>query len=161
MLQTIALPLLALSYRASALALPQVTTGTATPLFPSNTTITFYQGIALAPGQIERDLTSKTEFTPLLDRDIGACGMIVGQGTIQQGTCTTLLTAAVGLQQTEMGSCSFTVFTGSPGCDPGPDGTKAVKTFVAIPNGVGTTCVGTGVLDGGMYQQASGIWVCG
>lgn len=161
MLQTRAFSLLALAYHASALALPQVTTGSATSLFPSNTTITFYQGIALAPGHIERNLISESDFNPLLDRDIGACGVVVGQGTIQQGTCTTLLTAAVGLQQTDAGSCSFTLFTGSPGCDPGPDGTKAVKRVVAIPNGVGTTCVGTGVLDGGMNQHSSGIWVCG
>lgn len=78
-----------------------------------------------------------------------------------QGTCQALLTAAIGLQQTEYGSCSFTLFSGSDGCDPGPDDTNASKSVVAIPNGEGVTCVGTGVLDGGKNQKASGIWVCG
>lgn len=160
MLQTLTLSLLALAYHASALALPQITTGNG-PLFPSNTTVTYFQGTALAPGSIARDLTSNTIISPLLDRDIGACGVSVGHGTIQQGTCNVLLTAAIGLQQTEYGSCSFTLFSGSPSCDPGPNGTNAVTRVVAIPNGEGTTCVGTGVLDGGKFQKASGSWVCG
>lgn len=159
--QSLAFSLLALSYHVSALALPQTTTGGTHPLFPSNTTITFYQGVALAPGVIHRDLTSTPVSDPLLARDLGECGISVSKGTIQQGTCRPLLTAGIGLQQTEYGSCSFTLYSGSTGCDPGPNGTNAVKRVVEIPNGAGTTCVGTGVLDGGKYQKASGIWVCG
>lgn len=98
---------------------------------------------------------------PLLDRDIGTCGVSVGQGTIQEGACQVLRTAGVGFQQTSFGSCSFTLFSGSTSCDPGPDNAAAVKKVVAIPNGDGITCVGTGVLDGGKFSKASGSWVCG
>lgn len=161
MLQALALTLLSLSHQATALALPQVTTGSDLQLFPSNTTITYYQGIALATEPIQRGVPVGQLSDPPKKRDTGACGMSVGSGTIQQGTCIDLYTAAIGLQQTEAGSCSFTLYPDVNGCDPGPNGTTDSKRVVAIPNGEGTTCVGTGVLDGGKFYKASGIWVCG
>lgn len=159
MLQAVALTVLALSCHASALALPQVTTGSATELFPTNTTMSFYQGTSLATGHIERDITTNPKLNPLKSRQDRECGMYTGERTIQQGTCMDLLTAAVGLQQTEYGSCSFTLYENVVGCDPGPGGSTG--RVIPIPNGVGKTCIGTGVVDGGMYQHASGIWVCG
>ena len=55
-------------------------------------------------------------------------------------------------------TCSFTLFTGSTSCSFGSGTTETIG--FPIPAGNGTVCVNVGVLDGGKFQKASGVWSC-
>ncbi|KAK5119861.1 hypothetical protein LTR85_007187 [Meristemomyces frigidus] len=125
----------ALATSASTLPLPQDGGGVFTP-FPSNTTITYCQGSTAS--------------------DI--CSMSVGTGTLAAEVCTPLEWSGIGIAQSPNNSCSFTLFTGTTSCD---SNATTEKTGYAVPRGEGVTCVDVGVLDGGRYQKASGVWSCG
>ncbi|SMQ53299.1 unnamed protein product [Zymoseptoria tritici ST99CH_1A5] len=160
-LTTITLLVLLLSTATTISALPQYpSTGPILP-YPTNTTITFYQGLSLGPTYIHNNNLINPGGSAVLPRTIGDCGMEVSRDIIQGGVCRRLRTAGVGVRQQERGTCVFAIWRGSAVCDEGWDGLLAEKTTVVIPRGNGTICVVTGVLDGGRDVEASGLWVCG
>lgn len=81
--------------------------------------------------------------------------------------CTPLKHSAVSIGQIANGSCTFTLFAGSNTCDVLGRGSTGEYKYrynrheVVIPNGDQETCIGTGVVDGGRFSTASGIWACG
>ncbi|GAM82283.1 hypothetical protein ANO11243_002620 [Dothideomycetidae sp. 11243] len=84
-----------------------------------------------------------------------SCGTDVAAGNLTAGTCADLLTLAIGIGQKQDRQCSFTLWTGSHTCN----GTTA-PTKIVIPQGEDSTCVFTGVYDGGKYFIASGMYWC-
>ncbi|KAK5137720.1 hypothetical protein LTR08_007291 [Meristemomyces frigidus] len=127
----------ALAPTAYSLAIPQSqTTGGVYPPFPANISVTYYQGS-----------TGSTN-----------CMMPIGTGALHAEVCTPLYWSGIGIAQSLANTCSFTLFTGSTSCS-GANGT-AESTAFSIAAGNGTVCVGVGVLDGGKFQKASGVWSC-
>ena len=122
------------------MALPhaQVSSGGPYPPFATQTKVTYYQGSA---GNIAT-------------ANPASCLMPVGSDTLQADRCYAILTTGLGVQQTINGICTYTLYRGSKSCD-------GDTTTIVLPSGNGTTCIDTGVLDGGEYDLASGVWTCG
>jgi hypothetical protein len=85
--------------------------------------------------------------------------MMTDSGLGQSLRCTALTNSGIGIEQQARGSCSFTLYAGTEHCDVLSDGSN--KHEIAIPTGDEITCISTGVLDGGRFQRASGVWACG
>lgn len=132
--------------------LPQATTGNSdTEPYATNTTITYYQGTIMTsgPGFTSAEVSA-------LDDGISSCGTKVGSGIIQANYCRQFFTESVAIGGTVNGSCSLTLWSQAADC------TGGQKKVIPILNGEDyATCVPTGVLDGGMFLKASGIWACG
>lgn len=107
----------------------------------STTSVTWYQSPLYFAGKSETMDTS--------------CGFAVSSGTMKHEVCTKLYTLAMGVQQSPHKDCKFKMWTGSTTCE-GSD----KWTEIVVPKGNGTTCMDTGVLDGGKFTKASGIWSC-
>jgi hypothetical protein len=107
--------------------------------YKGNTTINYFVGQAGGAGST----------------DAQYCSMDVANGTLQQKVCNTFTTSSVGIAHVPGYDCSLTFFSNDAKCG----GTNNQKV-IALPKGNGTTCVGTGVLDGGKYYHGSGIWSC-
>lgn len=85
----------------------------------------------------------------------GSCGTKVASGTITEGACNDLHTLSVGIHQRADKQCTFVMWTGSHTCN----GTSQPEV-IDIPAGTESTCINTGVLDGGKWYVASGIYKC-
>ena len=122
---------------ASSFAIPQSqTTGGTLPPFPNNTSVTFYQG----------------------STGSNTCMMAIGKGAMRAEECTPLFWNGIAIAQSPNNTCSFTLYTGSTSCSAG-NGTTETSGFT-IAAGHETVCVDVGVLDGGKFQKASGVWSC-
>jgi len=102
---------------------------------PSNTTVTYYTG---------------SNPSAVCVYEVG------GTGTFQQGVCNTLTLSGYSIGQAPNNNCTLTLYSGSTSCD--VDATEI--TAYTIPAGNGTTCVASGVPDGGKFYHASAVWSC-
>ena len=84
--------------------------------------------------------------------------MPVGRGAMTAEVCMPLMWNGVGIARMPNNTCSFTLYTGSTSCSSGNGTTE--MTSVPIAAGQGLVCVDVGVLDGGKFQKASGVWSC-
>ena len=85
-----------------------------------------------------------------------SCGMVnVASGSLNEDSCTNLYTLGMGVPQRSDKQCTFKMWTGVSTCD--GDGSVAE---IVIPQGNATTCINTGVEDGGKWYKASGIYSC-
>lgn len=81
--------------------------------------------------------------------------------------CTVLKHSEIAIAQTNNGSCAFNLYSDTDSCSvlgQGESGDSQYgynKHVIEIPNGDESTCIGTGVYDGGRFTKASGVWVCG
>lgn len=162
-----------LAVSAAGLALPQITTGnpgTYPQPFAQNTTLGFFSGKSFAAGTKIGSVSTDTI------TDLDGCGIRTGEGVIkvcrmfavarnfanastrQSMYCTPLTHSTISIGQVEKGICTLTLFTGSKNCEVVSGGQRRQ---IPVPNGKEETCISTGVLDGGRYQKASGIWTCG
>ncbi|KAF7192909.1 hypothetical protein HII31_05720 [Pseudocercospora fuligena] len=161
------------------LALPQGTTGPSGGFspYPQNTNITYYEGLSAAAGA---ELGAVNELPSSALKT--TCGKPVGEDVIKVSFlrrpsckwvsltkfkslyCTPLKHSGVAIAQTVNGSCTFTLFSDTDSCSllgqgaTGETGFGYNKHVITIPNGDGSTCIATGVRDGG---KASGVWACG
>ena len=126
---------------ALAMALPQTTsfineptTGGVNPTFPTNITITYYQGVSSA----------------------ASCGTSVATGALEADTCTQFCTMGIAISQVPSNNCTFTLYQGSSTCEADANQTSTN----AIPAGEGEVCIEVGVEDGCDFQYASGVWSC-
>lgn len=111
-------------------------------LVPSNLAVTWYQ----APLTFSESPSTSTD---------ASCGWSVSTGQLNTTECYILHTDALGLQQDELHECVLKVWNGVSDCS--GDGSW---TSYAVPSGKGTTCVETGVLDGGNFQHKSCVLTC-
>lgn len=84
----------------------------------------------------------------------GSCGTKVSSGTMTAGTCQKLYTYGFGLHHNADQACSYRLWKGVTDCS----GTE--YTDIPIPAGSDVTCINDGVLDGGRWYLASGIYSC-
>lgn len=154
LLTTAAALVLASTTTALALPAPQTSTGSnsttttggpPTHPYPTNTTIAYYQGGAGTAGTT----------------DASFCAVAVAQGTLQSGFCQKLLVEAIALPRAVGADCSFTLWPGSQSCDGEERRVVALPGLKEGEEEGQMMCVGTGVLDGGKWQHASGVWLCG
>ena len=86
----------------------------------------------------------------------GSCGSTqVSSGYLTGEQCTNLHTIGMGIQQDAVRDCVFKFWSGSTAC-----GADSSAVEIAVPRGSGITCINTGVLDGGKWYRASGIYSC-
>ncbi|CAD0113964.1 unnamed protein product [Aureobasidium uvarum] len=109
-------------------------------LSPANLAVTWYQ----APLAFSESISTET-----------TCGWAVSTGQLNITQCYTLHTYALGLQQDEQHSCALKVWDGVSDCSG-----NGSWTMHAIPSGRDTSCVKTGVLDGGNFQHKSCVLTC-
>ena len=107
---------------------------------PGNLAVTWYQAPLAFSTSISTDTT---------------CGWAVSTGQLNTTRCYVLHTYALGLQQNEQHRCSLKVWDGVSDCSG-----NGTWTTYAIPNGKGTSCIQTGVLDGGNFQHKSCVLSC-
>ncbi|KAK2609708.1 hypothetical protein N8I77_003197 [Diaporthe amygdali] len=104
--------------------------------------VDWYQGVATFSGT-----------SAVISAD-GSCGTKVSSGTITAGGCQKLSTYAFGLHHNPDQACSYRLWKGVTDCS-GTD-----YTDIPIPADSDVTCVNDGVLDGGRWYLASGIYTC-
>ncbi|RMY69683.1 hypothetical protein D0862_14843 [Hortaea werneckii] len=111
------------------------------PPFPTNTTLTLYQG--------------------------RACQYLVGRVAVSSSECQALRTEWVGVPRDATRNCTFAVWEGDDFCGSGGGGGGAEvrSVFVGSLEGVGEdgdgeVCVYVGVVQPGVYH-GSGVWTCG
>ncbi|RMY98691.1 hypothetical protein D0860_08459 [Hortaea werneckii] len=117
-------------------------TGPANPPFPTNTTLTLYQG--------------------------RRCQYRVGSSPISSSECQAFRTEWVGVPRDATRNCTFAVWLGDDFCGSGGGGGGEVRsTFVESLEGMEgegevdeEVCVYVGVLQPGVYH-GSGVWTCG
>lgn len=83
----------------------------------------------------------------------GLCATKVSSGTLTAGGCQKLFTYAFGVHHTD-NTCNYRLWKGKTDCS-GDD-----YTDIPIPAGSDVTCINDGVLDGGRFYLASGIYSC-
>lgn len=125
-------------YASTAFAHPQPIIEDSFP--PSNLAVTWYQAPLIFSTAISTDTT---------------CGWAVSTGQLDTTRCYVLHTYALGLQQNEQHNCSLKVWDGVSDCSG-----NGRWTAYTIPSGGGTSCVETGVLDGGNFQHKSAVLTC-
>lgn len=130
--------LAAVLYASTAFARPQLVIEDS--LTPSNLAVTWYQAPLAFSTAISTDTT---------------CGWAVSTGQLNTTRCYVLHTYALGLQQNEQHNCSLKVWDGVSDCSG-----NGTWTAYAIPSGRGTSCVETGILDGGNFQRKSCVLTC-
>lgn len=109
-----------------------------TSSLPNSTTITYYQGPA--------DLASN------------GCGMLeVAKGPMLRNKCAALGEPSMSIARASNADCVFWVWYGTTDCSTGAAG----WTETEVARGNGSVCVDSGVLDGGKFETASGMWMCG
>lgn len=85
----------------------------------------------------------------------GSCATKVSSGTMTaDGVCKKLSTYAFGLHHNPDKACNYRLWTGKSDCS------GDAYTDIPIPAGSDVTCVNDGVLDGGRFYLASGIYTC-
>lgn len=100
--------------------------------------------------------TAVTWYQGQLEMSSSSCGPeAVSTGILVLNKCTTLHTVGLGISQIQDKECSFKLWTSTSDCS------GDVWTEKDVPSGNATTCISDGVLDGGEFQHASGIWSCG
>lgn len=104
------------------------------------TSVTWYQPPLYFTGQYETMSTT--------------CGLAVSSGNMTHGGCTELFTDAMGIEQHPKRDCVFKMWTDTTTC------AGSQSTEIVVPKGSGSTCINTGVLDGGKFTTASGKWSC-
>ncbi|KAF2718964.1 hypothetical protein K431DRAFT_198073, partial [Polychaeton citri CBS 116435] len=85
------------------------------------------------------------------------CGTWVASGNLTAATCNTLKTSGISIAALADRECTFTLYKGTASCS----GDIESKETIVIEKGGEGVCVPTGVLDGGVWQKASGMWTCG
>ncbi|KKY33152.1 hypothetical protein UCDDA912_g06886 [Diaporthe ampelina] len=118
-------------------AMPVDSSVSDTPTAP----VDWYQGVATFTGT-----------SAVIDAS-GSCATKVSSGTMTAGGCQKLSTYAFGLHHTDR-ACNYRLWTGNDDCS-GDD-----YTDIPIPADSNVTCVNDGVLDGGRFYHASGIYSC-
>ncbi|KXL44979.1 hypothetical protein M433DRAFT_9004 [Acidomyces richmondensis BFW] len=119
---------------AAALSIPRQTSGGIGPLYPTNISVVFYQG----------------------GTSSNACDNVaVASGYYNESQCYAIDVDGLSISQVPGVDCTFTIYTGSSTCD-----APSTSSTTSIPAGNGTTCIDTGVLDGGELTKASGVWAC-
>lgn len=103
----------------------------------------------------ETNTATVTWYQPPLQFGPTACGMSVGSMTMTSGICMDLYTDALGVAQHSNQDCMFTMWPDVTDCT----GDRGWTEYM-IERGNGTVCVETGVLDGGTWTHASGIYSC-
>ncbi|KAK7700622.1 hypothetical protein SLS64_010766 [Diaporthe eres] len=83
----------------------------------------------------------------------GSCGTKVSSGTLTAGGCQKLFTYAFGIHHTDK-TCNYRLWKGKTDCS------GDAYTDIPIPAGSDVTCINDGVLDGGRFYLASGIYSC-
>ncbi|CAC9888180.1 MAG: HCP-like protein [Aureobasidium pullulans] len=109
-------------------------------LIPGNLGVTWYQAPLAFSESLSTDAT---------------CGWAVSTGQLNTTKCYVLRTDALGLQQNEKHECALKVWDGVSDCSG-----EGTWTMHAIPSGKSTSCVETGILDGGMFQHKSCMLTC-
>ncbi|PNS16434.1 hypothetical protein CAC42_168 [Sphaceloma murrayae] len=112
------------------------------PTAPTTVAVDWYQGPLTFPDDY---LTSTT----------GSCGTKVASGTLTAGACNNFKVLGLGIQQNPHQDCKVKLWKDVTTCD--GDG-QWIE--VVIPQGSETTCLRTGVLDGGRFYKASGVYSC-
>lgn len=84
----------------------------------------------------------------------GSCGTKVSSGTITAGGCQKLFTYAFGIHHNPDQVCNYRLWKAKTDCS-GDD-----YTDIPIPADSDVTCINDGVLDGGRFYLASGIYSC-
>lgn len=108
----------------------------------ATTPVDWYQGVVTFSGT-----------SAVIDAS-GSCGTKVSSGTMTAGGCQKLFTYAFGLHHNPDQACNYRLWTGKTDCS-GDD-----YTDIPIPAGSDVTCINDGVLDGGRFYLASGIYSC-
>jgi hypothetical protein len=128
----------AMLYASTVIALPQpIIEGISSP---GNVAVTWYQAPLAFTEAISTDTT---------------CGWAVSTGQLKTTQCYVLHTYALGLQQNEHHACALKVWNSVSDCSG-----NGTWTMHAIPSGNDTSCVETGVLDGGNFQHKSCVLTC-
>ncbi|KAG9661128.1 hypothetical protein KCU95_g12066, partial [Aureobasidium melanogenum] len=130
--------LAAMLYASTIFAYPQSIANQS--LVPGNLAVTWYQ----APLDFSESMSTDT-----------TCGWAVSTGQLNTTQCYVLHTYALGLQQSEQHDCTLKVWDNVSDCSG-----NGSWTMHAIPSGRGTSCVETGVLDGGNFQHKSCVLTC-
>ncbi|KAI4728780.1 hypothetical protein E4T49_03435 [Aureobasidium sp. EXF-10728] len=130
--------LAAMLFASTGLSHPQPITKTS--LSPANLAVTWYQAPLAFSESVSTDTT---------------CGWAVSTAQLNTTQCYVLHTYALGLQQNEQHECALKVWDGVSDCSG-----NGSWTMHAIPSGRGTSCVETGVLDGGNFQHKSCVLTC-
>jgi hypothetical protein len=106
------------------------------PLFPDNTTISFYYNPTCVP---EPSMTN---------------------GILKAEYCTPICYESILIAAVLNNNCTFTIFTGSTSCIAGANSVGEQVRYI-IPAGSGQLCIDTSVLDDCESESASGVWSCG
>jgi hypothetical protein len=108
----------------------------------ATTPVDWYQGSPTFPGT-----------SSVISAD-GSCGTKVSSGTMTAGGCQKLFTYAFGLHHNPGQACNYRLWKGRTDCS--GDNYQDIP----IPADSNVTCINDGVLDGGMWYLASGIYSC-
>ncbi|KAI3393151.1 hypothetical protein diail_4676 [Diaporthe ilicicola] len=108
----------------------------------ATTQVDWYQGVATFSGTSAVISQSET------------CATKVSNGTMTADGCHKLSTYAFGLYHNADLSCNYRLWRGITDCS----GTDYAD--IPIPSGSDVTCINDGVLDGGRFYLASGIYTC-
>ncbi|KAF2220488.1 hypothetical protein BDZ85DRAFT_251816 [Elsinoe ampelina] len=127
---------LAASISLSAAAPTAYTTG------PPTAAVDWYQGQL----SFEGDYLSTTA---------GSCGIKVASGSLTGDVCNNFKVLGLGIHQRADKTCKLKMWKDVTTCD--GDGSWIE---IVIPKGNQTTCIRTGVLDGGRFYKASGVYSC-
>ncbi|TKX18240.1 hypothetical protein C1H76_9714 [Elsinoe australis] len=109
---------------------------------PLTAAVDYYQGLLIFQGDY---LTSTS----------GSCGTKVAGGNMTASACNNFKTYGIGIHQKADRSCKLKLWKDVTTCD--GDG-QWIE--IVIPKGKETTCIRTGVLDGGRFYRASGVYSC-
>ena len=85
----------------------------------------------------------------------GSCGIKVASGSLTGDVCSNFKVLGLGIRQQPDKACKLKMWKDVTTC--GGDG---AWIEVVIPKGNETTCIRTGVLDGGRFYKASGVYSC-
>jgi hypothetical protein len=107
------------------------------PLFPHNTTITYYANPSCTPDASTRKDDLLAEY------------------------CTPICYDSVLIDAVPKNDCTFTIYTGSTTCSSGMPGIGGEQVRYMIAAGSGSLCVDSSILDGCRSESASGVWSCG
>ena len=83
-------------------------------------------------------------------------GFAVATGALLPNTCHAIKTYGISIAQSSTKNCTHTLFSGAPDCG----NNTSIVTRVPIPAGNDSVCLEGGILDGGKFEHASGIWSC-
>lgn len=109
---------------------------------PATTPVDWYQGSVTFSGT-----------SAVIDAS-GTCATKVSSGTMTADGCHQLYTYAFGVHHNPDQACNYRLWKGKTDCS-GDD-----YTDIPIPADSDVTCINDGVLDGGRFYLASGMYTC-